>query len=119
MDKELLPIGSVVQLENSTALVMVAGYLPVAPSRPDYIWDYSGFRFPIGFTDNDAVYCFDHSQIQVVYAYGYKDIEEDIFMGKLMGAQGRVADMVKSGQAGPAAHRAERAAAPQKSDKEA
>ena len=119
MDKELLPIGSVVQLENSTALVMVAGYLPVAPSRPDYIWDYSGFRFPIGFTDNDAVYCFDHRQIQVVYAYGYKDIEEDIFMGKLMGAQGRVADMVKSGQAGPGAHRAERAAAPQKSDKEA
>ena len=75
MDKELLPIGSVVQLENSTALVMVAGYLPVAPSRPDYIWDYSGFRFPIGFTDNDAVYCFDHRQIQVVYAYGYKQAD--------------------------------------------
>lgn len=119
MARDLLPIGSVVQLENSTALVMVAGYLPVAPSRPNYVWDYSGFRFPIGFTDDDTVYCFDHNQVQVVYAYGYKDIEEEIFMGKLMSAQQRITDMVKSGEGGPAgAGKAEQPAEPEKFNEE-
>lgn len=120
MAKELLPIGSVVQLANSTALVMIAGYLPVMPSRPDHVWDYSGFRFPIGFTDNDMVYCFDHGQIQVVYAHGYKDIEEEIFMSKLMDAQERAADMAASGKVGSEAvpGKGEEGADPKKSDEE-
>ena len=80
---ELLPIGSVVQLEDSTALVMIAGYLPIAPSEPDRIWNYSGFKFPLGYTDNEDIYCFDQEQIQAVYAYGYRDIEYDIFMSRL------------------------------------
>ena len=103
MEKELLPIGSVVQLANSTGLVMVAGYLPVSPAQPNRLWDYSGFRFPIGFTDNDTVYCFDHSQVQVVYAYGYRDIEEDLFIDKLEKSRDRLAQQVQAGQAGPAA----------------
>ena len=97
MSKELLPIGSVVQLANSTGLVMVAGYLPVVPSRPDHVWDYSGFQFPLGYTSNDTVYCFDHEQIQVVYAYGYRDIEQDIFMSKLDKAAERAEELVKAG----------------------
>ena len=117
MDRERLPIGSVVQLENSTALVMVAGYLPVLPSRPDHVWDYSGFRYPIGYTDDEVAYCFDHDQIQVVYAHGYKDIEEEIFMGKLMDARERIVDLVKSGKAGPAAS-GEAQAQPEKTDEE-
>ena len=84
MERELLPIGSVVQLAGSTGLVMVAGYLPILPGQADHVWDYSGFRFPVGYVDNDQVYCFDHGQIKTVYAYGYKDIEEDIFMSRLM-----------------------------------
>lgn len=100
MNKEILPIGSVVQLANSTALVMVAGYLPVSPSRPDYVWDYSGFKFPIGYTDNELVYCFDHDQIQIVYAYGYKDVEEEVFISKLKEVKRRAADAVKSGKTG-------------------
>ena len=34
---ELLPIGSVVQLEDSTALVMISGYLPIVPSEPNRV----------------------------------------------------------------------------------
>ncbi len=83
---ELLPIGSVVQLEDSTALVMISGYLPIVPSEPNRVWNYSGFRFPLGYTDDEDIYCFDHSQIQVVYAYGYRDIEHDIFASKLSDA---------------------------------
>lgn len=107
MEKELLPIGSVVQLANSTGLVMVAGYLPVSPTQPNRLWDYCGFRFPIGFTDNDAVYCFDHSQVQMVYAYGYRDIEEELFVDKLKKSRDRLAQRVQAGQAGPAAQNRE------------
>lgn len=96
MARELLPIGSVVQLADSTALVMVSGYLPVVPSRPDYVWDYSGFKFPIGYTDDEAIYCFDSEQIEIVYAHGYKDIEEEIFMNKLMEAQDQVVEMARN-----------------------
>lgn len=100
MAKEFLPIGSVVQLANSTALVMVSGYLPVVPERPGYVWDYAGFKFPIGYTDGDSVYCFDHGQIETVYAHGYKDIEEEIFMSKLMEIQDQVSEEAKQRAAG-------------------
>lgn len=82
-EKELLPIGSVVHIKDSTSLVMVAGYLPISQKEPERIWSYSGFRFPLGFTNDDEVYCFNHDQIQRVYAYGYRDIEHDIFMERL------------------------------------
>lgn len=102
MAKELLPIGSVVQLSDSTALAMIAGYFPVVPARPNYVWNYCGFKFPIGYTDDDAIYCFDHEQIEVVYAHGYQDIEEEIFMSTLMKAQDKVIEEAKNGKAGAA-----------------
>lgn len=83
MNKELLPIGSVVALKNSTALAMIAGYLAVTQSDPERVWDYSGFRFPIGYTSDEEIYCFNHDQIETIYAYGYRDIEADIFMNRL------------------------------------
>lgn len=83
IEKDLLPIGSVVQVGESTALVMIAGYLPFSPSDPNRLWNYSGFRFPLGYTDDEDVYFFDHDQIQNVYAYGYRDIEHDLFMTRL------------------------------------
>lgn len=76
MEIRLLPIGSVVQLKNSTAYVMIAGYYPIGPSRPEYVWDYSGFQFPLGYVKNDEVYCFDQEQIEAVLALGYQDREQ-------------------------------------------
>ena len=106
MANELLPIGSVVQLSDSTALVLVAGYLAVNQSTPGYVWDYSGFKFPIGYTDDEEIYCFDHSQIETVYVRGYHDIEEDIFMSRLTAARtqleesGRASESSAGGQGG-------------------
>lgn len=100
MAKDFLPIGSVVQLNDSDGLAMIAGYLPIAQSRPDHVWDYSGFRFPIGYTDDESIYCFDHSQIGTVYAYGYKDIEEEIFTSRLPGIKEQMEEKVKAGQDG-------------------
>lgn len=99
MDSELLPIGSVVALENSTALVMIAGYLAVTQSNPERVWDYSGFRFPIGYTSDEEIYCFNRSQIEVVYAYGYRDIETDMFMGRLKQASAEAGTPEMKGEA--------------------
>lgn len=80
MDYELLPIGTVVELKHSTVPVMVAGYLSVAKNSPDKLWDYSGFVFPIGYASDDEILCFNHNQIDVVIAYGYKDLQEEQFI---------------------------------------
>lgn len=101
MTSEMLPIGSVVQLQDSESLAMIIGYLPVTPTRPGYVWDYSGVRFPIGYTDDDLIFCFDREQIVTVYAHGYMDIEEEIFMSRLNEVRGTIADAVASGELGP------------------
>lgn len=80
MDYELLPIGTVVELKHSSVPVMIAGYLSVAKSNPNKLWDYSGFIFPIGYVGDDDIYSFNHNQIDVVIAYGYKDIQEEQFI---------------------------------------
>lgn len=97
MAREFLPIGTVVQLTGSTALTMIAGYLPVSQSRPDYVWDYSGFRFPLGYTDDEDIYFFDHTQIETIYAHGYKDIEQEMFASRLSAIRDQVTEKVKSG----------------------
>ncbi|MDO5415626.1 MAG: DUF4176 domain-containing protein [Lachnospiraceae bacterium] len=76
MENRLLPIGTVVRLRESTASVMIMGYLPMGPARPGYVWDYSGVKFPMGFVRNEEVYCFDQDQIEMIEALGYQDQEE-------------------------------------------
>lgn len=83
MENHLLPIGSVVQLKDSTASVMIAGYLPMGPSRPGYVWDYSGFKFPLGYVRDDEIFCFDQDQIEAVHALGYQDSEQFSFIRSL------------------------------------
>lgn len=99
MAKDFLPIGTVVKLAGSTALVMVAGYLPVAQSSPDYVWDYSGFKFPTGYMDDEDIYFFDHTQIETIYSYGYKDIEQEMFMSRLNAARDQAVEAVRNGRA--------------------
>lgn len=103
MATQFLPIGSVVQLNNSGGLVMIAGYLPIEPSHPNYMWDYSGFRFPLGFDSTDNIYCFNHDQIEVVYAYGYRDIEHDGFIQRLQAARETLEEEIRNNSAGGSA----------------
>ncbi|MCC8026253.1 MAG: DUF4176 domain-containing protein [Clostridium sp.] len=90
MENRLLPIGTVVQLKESTARVMVAGYLALGPSRPGYVWDYSGFKYPLGYVKDDEVYCFDQDQIETVLALGYQDMEQFEFIARLESAAEKV-----------------------------
>ncbi len=83
MEKELLPIGSVVQLRGSPAAVMIAGYLSAASADSDALWDYSGFPYPLGLSEEDRVYSFNHEQIDLVIAYGYRDVETDALLRRI------------------------------------
>lgn len=79
----LFPIGTVVILKNATAAIMISGYLAESEQKPNYIWDYSGFLYPIGLQDETEVYTFDHSQIEHILAFGYQDRETFAFMQKI------------------------------------
>lgn len=83
MKREKLPIGSVVQLKESTARVMVMGYLAVTENNQDTVWDYCGVQFPIGYMRVDEIYCFNHEQIEIICVYGYQDLECDEFLQTL------------------------------------
>lgn len=82
-DINMFPIGTVVILHGSTAAVMIAGYLAESDQKPGYIWDYSGFLYPIGLQDEKKVYTFDHTQIGQILALGYQDGETFAFMKQL------------------------------------
>ena len=83
MESQFLPIGSVVRLKDSTADVMIAGYLPIGSSNSKYVWDYSGFKYPMGYVDNDEIYCFNQDQIEEIQALGYQDKEQFAFFENL------------------------------------
>ncbi len=83
MENHFLPIGSVVRLKDSTADVMIAGYLPIRSADSKYVWDYSGFKYPMGYVDNDEIYCFNHDQIEEIQALGYQDKEQFAFFEEL------------------------------------
>ncbi len=87
MEHEILPIGTVVELKNSTTLVMIGGYLSIADADSEKVWDYSGFFYPIGYVNNNEIISFDHDQIETVIAYGYRDIEEESFTAKVRKAK--------------------------------
>lgn len=83
MSKELLPIGSVVVLKEGQGRIMIAGYLAVSQKEQNKAYDYSGFRFPLGFNDIREVFCFDHEQIDTVVQYGFRDYECDAFLARI------------------------------------
>ena len=76
-------IGTVVVLQESTAAVMITGYLAESDQKPGYTWDYSGFLYPIGLRDERQVYTFDHTQIEQVLTIGYQDGESFAFLKQL------------------------------------
>ena len=86
MNENLLPVGSVVRLYNSTTKVMIMGYCPVGQATPGYVWDYSGIPYPYGFMDASKVLQFNKEQIEKIMAIGYQDVETFDFMEKLMPA---------------------------------
>lgn len=95
MELELLPIGTVVELKNSTIPVMISGFLSVNRASKDKVWDYSGFKFPVGYSSDEDILSFDHSQIENILAYGYRDAQEMRFVKEVEGMRKEIAEKTK------------------------
>lgn len=79
----LLPIGSVVLLNNGTKKIMITGFYSIAANNKDKVFDYCGCLFPEGVISSEQNLLFDHSQIVKVCYMGYKSDEEKEFKSKL------------------------------------
>lgn len=80
MTKELLPLGSIIYLDEATTKLMIVGRGPIFESDGDSVYsDYVGVIYPEGINPEDAIF-FNHENIEKVVFEGYKDEEENRFM---------------------------------------
>jgi hypothetical protein len=73
--KNLLPIGSVVLLNDSEKRVMIFGRL-VKHKQKNETWDYVGCPYPEGNLGPDKNFLFNHNQIKILFSIGFQDNEE-------------------------------------------
>ncbi len=81
--KEILPVGSVVLLKNSTKKLMIMGVLQAKPDHLDQVYDYCGCLYPEGYMSADRIYLFNEDQIETLYYPGYHNEEQDAFEARL------------------------------------
>lgn len=81
--KDLLPIGTVVDLKDGNGTMMICGFCPTGPARPGYVYDYSGFPYPLGYMNPTEIYQFNDEDIEKILAMGYQDQETFAFMKSL------------------------------------
>jgi hypothetical protein len=79
----LLPIGSVVKLNDETSYMMIVGYFAVTQNIPDHVWDYTAVVFPGGILDTTETYQFDKENIQEIIFIGFEDEEQNAFITRL------------------------------------
>lgn len=73
----LLPVGTVVKLDtNSEDKYMIFARLAKKSENDSVLWDYCACRVPQGFTNQDNVRFFAHSDIQQLLFIGFQDEEE-------------------------------------------
>ena len=66
--KELLPIGSIVRLQNGQKRLMITGVLQSKEDELDKQYDYLGILYPEGHIGGDFQYLFNHEDIdQIVF----------------------------------------------------
>ena len=82
----LLPIGSVVLLNNGTKEIMITGFYPVTEKQPDTVYDYSGCLYPEGVVSSNQNLVFYHREIAKVVFVGYNSEKEKEFKEKLNSA---------------------------------
>ena len=82
MDKQLLPIGSVVLLNNGEKRLMIYGLLQIKADDKQ-LFDYIGCLYPEGYISKEHTYMFNHDDIKEVSFLGYINTEHQIFNAKL------------------------------------
>jgi hypothetical protein len=79
--KKLLPIGSVVLLNEAEKRLMIFGWLPETEEKQRY--DYIGCYYPEGFIDADQNFLFNHEQISKIDYIGFADVEFQLFVQRV------------------------------------
>ena len=77
----LLPVGSVVKLEEANKKLMIIGILQ--KNGDGEVYDYFGCPYPEGFLDADNIFLFNHNDIEDISFIGYDDIERQLFIKNL------------------------------------
>ena len=80
--RNLLPIGSVVLLEDASKKVMIYG-VKQTDVDTEIEYDYLGVVYPEGYLGEGSAFFFDHEQIDKVFHKGYSDKERELFIDKL------------------------------------
>lgn len=83
MLEKLLPIGSVVLLKGGIKKLVVIGVKQISEEEPDKEYDYIGVLYPEGFLGKDALYVFNHSDINDIIFRGYENPERAEFLDTL------------------------------------
>lgn len=79
--KNLLPIGSVVRLEDGEKYLMIIGILQEDDEGDQY--DYIACLFPEGYLDADTFFLFNHNAIVEVEFLGCVNAEVQLYMEEL------------------------------------
>ncbi|HLR80948.1 MAG TPA: DUF4176 domain-containing protein [Bacillota bacterium] len=96
----MLPMGSVVILENGEQKLMIVGRKPIVKNihKENVYMDYIGCVFPVGMVDGE-VYFFNHDDIDDVLFEGYRGEDEEEILSFIEGweqltllSKGRVND---------------------------
>ena len=80
--KDLLPIGSVIQLKGAEKRLMVFGVRQTDRSdKKEY--DYIGVLYPEGNIGEQGQFLFNHENIEKVFFRGFEDEERTSFLNRL------------------------------------
>lgn len=75
MERNLLPLGSVVTLVEGEKKLMICGRMQIMEGSEE-IYDYSACTYPEGILKPDEMYFFNNDAIENIYFLGYQDEEE-------------------------------------------
>lgn len=83
---KVLPIGTVVLLQNGKKRVMILGYQRTAANDDSVIYDYCGCLYPEGYISPQRTLLFNHENIDRIYAMGLQNDEYMQFQEQLRNA---------------------------------
>ncbi|PGM96653.1 DUF4176 domain-containing protein [Bacillus cereus] len=79
---KLLPIGTVVKLEEVEPIIMIIGRMVVSADKRDF--DYVGVPYPVGYLGDEKVLCFNHDKFVEEMHRGYMTENELVLREKLV-----------------------------------
>ena len=79
--KKLLPICSVILLEDANKRMMIIGIMQQSQENGT-LFDYLACLYPEGFIDSEHLYMFNHEDIASVDFIGFADAEFQVFRSR-------------------------------------